>query len=330
MWKKLENQIRLYFGFSQTETRGTLILLVILTLLLIVPLSLKQWYNPAPTKTLPATEQQTLEQISNDLEQALVIDSVQKNNTKTTESKPQIQLFAFNPNLISVEDWEKLGIDSRLANRIQKYTEKGGRFRIKSDLQKIYGFPKDSYETLLPYIELPEQVVKEEKIYASNAQNKNNSADKKEETTPTANYSQKKKKQMPPLSIELNKADTATLKTIRGIGEVLSDRIVRFRDKIGGFYSINQLEEVYGLEGEVLEEMKRVCRLDTDTNIRKININKVNEKVLAAHPYISPSSAKIIVNYRKQHGQFGEVADLHKIKGISYEVIEKIAPYLIF
>ncbi len=328
MWKKLENQIRLYFGFSQTEVRGTLVLLIILTILLIVPFFLKEWDNSAPTETLLATDQQALEQISKELEQSIAFDSVQKSNTIRAEQKAKIQLFTFNPNLISVEDWEKLGIDSRLANRILKYTEKGGRFRIKSDLQKIYGFPKDGYETLLPYIDLPEQVVKEEKKYASNTQN--NLSDKKQEAIPAANYPQKKPKQLPPLSIELNEADTASLKKIKGIGAVLSDRIVRFRDKIGGFHSISQIEEVYGLEGEVLEEMKRVCRLDTDTNIRKININTANEKNLAAHPYISPPLAKIIVNYRKQHGKFNEVADLHKIKGISHEVIDRIAPYLSF
>ncbi len=322
--------MRLYFGFSQTEVRGTLVLLMVLTLLLIVPFFLKEWNNSVTSETLPATEQQALEQISKELEQNLAIDSVQKSYEKHIEQKPQIQLFTFNPNLISVEDWKKLGIDSKLANRIQKYTQKGGRFRIKSDLQKIYGFPTDSYEALFAYIDLPEQVVKEEKIYASNAQDKNNSYDKKEETTPAANYSQKKPKQIPALSIELNEADTATLKKIKGIGNVLSDRIVRFRDKIGGFHSINQLEEVYGLEGEVLDEMKRVCRLDTNTNIQKININSANEKNLAAHPYISPPLAKIIINYRKQHGKFSEVADLHQIKGISHEVIDRIAPYLSF
>lgn len=330
MWKKIENQIRLYFGFSQTETRGTFVLLIILSLLLVVPLLLKEWNSSTTSETLPATEQQTLEQISKELEQAIAvdIDSVQKNIDKPAEQKQQVELFTFNPNLISVEDWTKLGIDSRLASRIQNYTAKGGRFRIKSDLQKIYGFPKDRYETLSPYIDLPQQIIKESKIYVSSVQN--HSEDKKQETIPTANYTQKKPKKMPPASIELNEADTAMLKKIKGIGEVLSDRIVRFRDKIGGFYSISQLEEVYGLEGEVLDEMKRVCRLDTDTNIRKININNVNEKSLAAHPYVSPTLAKIIVNYRKQHGKFGELTDLHKIKGISHEVIDRIAPYLSF
>jgi len=124
----------------------------------------------------------------------------------------------------------------------------------------------------------------------------------------------------------LNLATAAELQVVKGIGPVLSDRIVKFRDKLGGFSGNSQLAEVYGLPPETINEVLRNFAVQSPP--KPIDFNVDSAKALARHPYINYDLAWVILNYRKQHGDISSFEDLEKIQALDEEMLEKLKPYL--
>lgn len=226
--------------------------------------------------------------------------------TFATHEIPRRERFAFNPNHTGADSLRRLGIPAYLARRIIHYREKGGRFRVKRDLLRIYGFDSLLYETLSPLIGLPEKAV---------AQN-------------YFGTTVRPKKEV--LHLDLNTADTAQLKRIYGIGAVLSQRIVKYREGLGGFVGNHQLYEVYGLDSAVVKRLLEVSYIADEFQPRKLNVNTIDERGLSVHPYLSGSVARAIVAYRFQHGEFRAADDLRNIPILKEAIIRKIEPYLIF
>lgn len=224
--------------------------------------------------------------------------------------QPAIVYSAFNPNEIPEEEFIQLGFPPYIAKRIIQYREKGGFFRIKSDLKKIYGLESSLYHKVEPFILLPDSIVR----YSTPA----DSANKKVYT----------KRAIQPF--DLNKADTTQLKQIFGIGDVLAERIVKYRGQLGGFINESQLNEVYRLDSVTCARLLEHAFIEENFQPAGININLATETELAGHPYISYSAAKAIVSYRFQHGKFERSDGLKKIVQLSDSEREKIEPYLIF
>lgn len=225
----------------------------------------------------------------------------------TEEQSPPatIRLFAFDPNQASKEELQRLGFKSFLATRIVNYRAKGGKFLAKSDLLKIYGMDSLLYQKLIPFIKLPEVITKEK------------------------SFSEEPAKEKPGLvKFDLNKADTSQLIKIYGIGPKLSLRIVAYREKLGGFISTSQLNEVYGLDSTVVKELASKSFIEEDFQPNRININSATEKELGAHSYIKYKLAKAIVAYRMQHGSFKSVEDLKKISIVDEKSFLRMAPYI--
>jgi competence protein ComEA len=128
--------------------------------------------------------------------------------------------------------------------------------------------------------------------------------------------------------IDINLADTAAFIAFPGIGSRLADRIIRFREKLGGFYSIDQIGEVYGLADSVFQKIKPFL-LAGPYDLKKININTATLEELKAHPYIRYAIANSIVQYRNQHGNFTSIEELKKIVLITNDTYEKISAYLL-
>lgn len=213
-------------------------------------------------------------------------------------------LFNFDPNKTTLEDLHSLGFSNKLAKRIMNYSGKGGVFRIKSDLMKIYGMDSSLYKNLYAYIMLPEAYRTQKEAFRKD--NKMAS-----ETV---------------LRFDLNIADTTALKSVNGIGTTLAVRIIKYRNRIGGFVSTAQLSEVYGLDSAVIQKLLAVGYVDKDFPLTRININTATQKELETHPYIGRSAAKAIVAYRFQHGNFKHVDDLRSLHTISNA--DKIIPYV--
>ncbi len=190
---------------------------------------------------------------------------------------------------------------------------KGGHFYKPEDLQKIYGLHKDEYERLKPYVKIESKTASSNEQFVSPRSNEGTQPAKKFATR----YS----------VIDINTADTSALISLPGIGSKLAARIVNFREKLGGFYSVDQVGETYGLPDSTFQKIKQYLKLD-NASVKKININTATIDEMKAHPYIKYSLANPIVAYRNEHGAFSKIEDIRKIMAVTDEIYQKIAPYL--
>ncbi len=127
--------------------------------------------------------------------------------------------------------------------------------------------------------------------------------------------------------IEVNTADSADFTNFPLISPKVARTIVRFRNALGGYYKIEQLFEVYGMDTAAYYSLVNSITLDA-SKVQRININKANEKELAHHPYIRKNLAKAIVHYRKENGHFTHVTDIMKVEGIDKQLYDKLSPYI--
>ena len=225
------------------------------------------------------------------------------------------ELFYFDPNTITAEDWQRLGLRDKTITTIQNYQAKGGRFRKPGDLQKIYGLFPDEYERIAPYIRIASTA---EINYTEDLSDKTTTTIQPAAKTYTSRYT----------ITDINTADTTTLIALPGIGSKLAARIINFRDKLGGFYSISQVGETFGLPDSTFQKIKQYLKLE-NAAVQKININTASVDELKAHPYIKYSIANPIIAYRKEHGPFNKIEDIKKVMAVTEEVYNKISPYLI-
>ena len=241
-------------------------------------------------KTETKTDFSDFEKILSELEYANDSPQLKENNS----------LFRFNPNTLNDDGWLALGLSQGKLKVLRNYQESGGYFKQKEDLQRCYAFGDAFYNTIKEYVSIPKPKTTEPK-------------------------SQK------PITltkiIELNQADSLALISVKGIGPFYAKQILKYRNELGGFYSYNQFSEIWGLEKLGIEKFKQQTILDT-LYIRKINVNAIELEQLKMHPYLNYKQAKMIVNYRKQHGYFKQIKDIQKIRPISPEIFRKIAPYL--
>ncbi len=221
---------------------------------------------------------------------------------KLTTDPPEtpIRYFAFDPNTATLQDWQTLGVPEPLAQRILNYRQKGGQFRKAEDVQKIYGFPEETFQKLEPYIQI--------------------SAVSALDNAP---------KNAPLTRFDLNEADTTTLKKIRGIGSGYAKRIVEWRQKLGGFYRVEQVAELYRFPPETFQELAKYAYLESPA-LRQIPINTADVATLQAHPYLSYKQAQALVRYRTEHGLFNSPDDLVKVRVLDAQAIERLKPYLKF
>lgn len=220
------------------------------------------------------------------------------------------ELFNFDPNSISVDDWKRLGVREKTANTIQNYISKGGHFYKPEDIAKIWGLHEDEVKRLLPYVRIAAKPATENNKYTYQEKGKNYGKPTYAITPCDVNYS-----------------DTAAFIALPGIGSKLAARIVAFREKLGGFYKIEQLAETYGLPDSTFQKIKNRLVIG-NSSVKKLNINTAPVDELKAHPYLRYNIANAIVQYRAQHGSFSSVSEIKKIMLITDEVYDKASPYL--
>ncbi|CAN5445274.1 helix-hairpin-helix domain-containing protein [soil metagenome] len=308
MLRKLRFWFRNIIGLSRTETNGAIGVIVVLMVCLVVPIVVPQIFRSGYTTS----------HIDNILLDSIT-DHLEEGNILPLEERPppvEQEFFTFDPNTASESELTKLGIPTLYAKRIINFREKGGRFYIKNDLMKIYDFPREVFDNLYAYIDLPE-VRQQQKLAPS-------------QTPPLAERRSPERRSPVLENFDINEADTTQLKLIRGIGSAFSKRIINYRNSLGGFISIDQLSEVYGLQDEALQNILALAKVADDFLPRKIRINHATSKELASHPYINFQLANRLVAYREQHGHFNEADRFTEIKELDKESLVKIHPYLDF
>lgn len=233
-----------------------------------------------------------------------------------TDSNVETQkdsLFTFNPNDISKEGLITLGLKNYLAERLINFRLKGGVFKVPEDLLVIYDMDSAWVNRVKEHVRLPQ--LQQETTKSKNKTTK--------DLVKNSVASQEKN-----LRVDINKADTTDLKKVRGIGSVLSARIIKFRDKLGGFYNMSQLAEVYGLSAEIVSKLEQGFFIDENFEPIKISISNCTLDDLKSHPYISYKTAELLINYRNNH-QIISKEDLKKVP-LSDETLVKLLPYISF
>lgn len=212
---------------------------------------------------------------------------------KKDESVTQISgsLFMFNPNTITKEQWKQLGVSGKISTIIQNYLSKGGYFYKKEDLKKIYGLSDATYARLESYIVIPkkEKAVSMPDIYDLN--------------TVTQEDLQK---------LKLNKS--------------MARKVVKYREKLGGYAQMSQLLQVYNMNEYSLNLLKKHCKIKN--GVKQIDINTADVKALSKHHYLSYRDAEAIVRYRSRKGKYKSIEDLKTHKILTDKVFEMVKFYL--
>lgn len=212
--------------------------------------------------------------------------------TKSKSKKEILPEGPFDPDTMSNEAWQTLGLSQRQSEVLISYKERLGGFYNIDQLYSAYVLDSNRVNSWQPYLVF----------------NRKKPAERK---------------------IEINSASAEELKSLKGIGEKLSERIITYREKLGGFVNVEQISEVYGLSPDTFEAIRSKLSVD-HKKVIQIKINEIEMKELAAHPYFTFQMAKLIVNYRLHHGPYYSMDELLKSKGIEIEDVKKVEPYINF
>ncbi len=208
--------------------------------------------------------------------------------------------FFFSPATVTGEELTRLGFNAYQRQNLLKYRDRGGTFRRKTDLLKIYGIDSAFYREVEPWVAMEEERAAEAPV---------------------------KEAEAAPSLVEINSADSAQLVALPGIGPSFAGRIIRYRSLLGGYYDPSQLLEVYGMTAGHLARFGRLITVDTG-RLQPLRLNFAGEGKLGRHPYISDGQAESIVAIRSKEGPFDSPARLLELKVFSDSSYRKIRPYL--
>jgi len=310
MWQLLND----YFNFTKKERRGIIYMISILLVLIFIPFLfpyLSKEESIDTTKFEKEIAQLKIDSSSNKINSKS--QNQYQNNFSSGDkyaSTNKGELFYFDPNTATGNDWIRLGIREKTANTIQKYVSKGGKFYRAEDLKKIWGLSESDANRLIPYVSIK-------------SIEKNFSHFEEKQFSEKAIYPSKKSFE----KIDINLADSNAFIALPGIGNRLAGRIISFREKLGGFYSIDQIGETYLLPDSTFQKIKPQLIVNSKAT-KKININLASVDEMKSHPYIRYYIANAIFQYRKQHGNFQSVEEIKKIMTVTDEIYDKASPYL--
>lgn len=288
----MKARIKNYLTITKKEWNGLVVLVILIILVLAAPYGY-QLFRKDNTINFKDFDK-AVSQLSKTEHQSPSVAG----NVGSDEKIAHPVMFPFNPNNLSVAQWEQLGLSEHQANIIKHYEAKGGKFFRPDDVKKIYTITAEDYQRLQPYINIPD----------------------------AANTSTKIK---PGTIVELNGADSAKLTGVRGIGPSFAVRIIRYRNRLGGFHHKEQLKEIFGVDSVKYVEISGQLAVNPKL-VSRININRISFDQLRIFPYLNYKQVNAIIQYRTQHGPYSSITDMKNIVILDDKVLNKIEPYLAF
>lgn len=266
--------------------------------------------EPSPNDiAIQAAAEQEYEEFIASLEEKEQPSERQYTTYKKKEENIPVILASFNPNTTDSITFRRLGLPAWMAKNILHYRAKGGKFRKPEDFKKVYGMTEEQYSALLPYIHIPPEDTVHHIPQLYIAQN-----------VPMKNI-----KYEPGTILDLNRADTTELKKIPGIGSAIARLIIGYRQRLGGFYQIEQLKDI----NLNIQQLRAWFSIDP-ANVHRINLNRISVDRLRSHPYINFYQAKAIVEYRKKKGSLTSLKPFSLYEEFTETDLERIGHYVCF
>ena len=308
MWKD-------FFYFSKGQRTGIIVLILLILFVIAITYSLPALF-PTTEKDGSAflSEVERFKKTLISRDSILQAEWTRKNeerqqqyeqNYKTFPTKKLTEsyfLFTFDPNTTDSVNFVRLGLKPFIASNILKYRKAGGRFKTKEDFGKVYGILPEKFKELESYINIAEiKPVKNESLPVKRTD----------------------------IVVDLNSADTTLLIQVKGIGRGYAKGIVRFRQQTGGFVSVDQLSEIYGMRKENLEKIRPYCKVNPEL-VQKIKVNIATVERFKSHPYFNFYQAKALYELRRRKGKLKDINELYGLNEFTPESIQKLKPYLSF
>ena len=301
MWKD-------FFYYNRSQRRAVCVLLILIALLLVCIMFVPE----APmSQRIGATDVDSTE--LNAFEQKVKQPKrwPRKEVTDAADRKKPVVLKPFDPNFADSIDLSSLGLPSFVVRNIMKYRQKGGHFRTVESLARVYGLTEEKFTELKPYVRI--------------AHVEKNKPEKGDTVVRPVWKERRAYKYQEGTLVDVNTADTAELKKVPGIGSGIAKAIVSYRERLGGFCSVKQLEEVDYVTPALLKWFK----LETPS-VRKLDINKMTLDALRSHPYLNFYQAKVIVEHRRKKGPIKSLSQLALYEEFTEKDLKRLSAYINF
>jgi DNA uptake protein ComE-like DNA-binding protein len=294
------NIFKSHFWYQKGQRNGVFILIILIVIfqfiIVFVDVSPEEKVNTNTPKFIAFHDQ---------------IDSLKKINLENRRPK----IFPFNPNYITDYKGAQLGMSLIEIEKLLAFRKTGEFINSKKEFQKVTSISDSLLHSISPYFKFPDWVVKR------------NQSIKRSLRGTKQSFNKKSKHKI--ASTDINKATGKDFQTINGIGEKLSERIIKYRSKLQGFSTPNQLSEVWGLSAEVSVKVLLIFKLVKLPNIQKSNVNTVSFKELLKNPYVDYELCKKIFNYKDEVAELQDVSELKNIIGFPLDLYDRIVLYLV-
>lgn len=286
-----------YFSFNKDQRIGLTVLVV-----LIIALQLLYFFVDFSLQQSNSKEEEQWLSMQTEIDsmKAIVNDNTYK-------------IYPFNPNFITDFKGYKLGMKVEEIDRLLAFRKTNKYVNSAQEFQNVTKVSDSLLAVIAPYFKFPDWV-KNKKQYTSYEKSNFKDFTKKEKIT----------------VLDINQATKEDLIKIYGIGEGISERILKQKEVLGGFVSMSQMEDVWGLSPEVIAELNKYFKIGVLPLVKKIDINNISTKEMAKFPYFRYALAREIVTFRSMNGGIKSAEDLTKIKGFPVEKVKIIALYLDF
>lgn len=222
------------------------------------------------------------------------------------------KVYPFNPNFITDYKAYRLGLSTVEFDRLTAFRAQNKYVNSAAEFQSVTRVSDSLLAEIAPFFKFPDWVNKKKNnnyLYQFKQSNSN-----KETLGQT----------------DINVASQEDLVKVFGVGAVTAQRILDFRERLGGFVDIQQLNDIWGIKSEAVTEIEKYFYVGESQQVKKLNINKANMKSISEFPYFNYALARDIVTYRTMNNGIAKIEDLTKINGFPIEKLKIIALYLEF
>ncbi len=291
------NIFKSHFWYNKNQRNGIFLLVIIIALFQIAI----YFFKDSSKRVSSSPDKRTLAFYNK-------IDSLKL--VALVSSKPR--LYPFNPNYITDYKGAQLGMSISEIDKLLAYRKRNQFVNSKEEFQKVTNISDSLLNRIAPYFKFPDWI-NQQKISVNKSNIVKHSKIKNNILSTT----------------DINKATLEDFKTINGVGDKISARIIKYRSKLQGFSMLSQLDEIWGLKPEILVKIKQTFKLVKLPYIQKININTATFKEILKTPYVDYELCKKIFEYRDEVAELQNIAQLKNISGFPLDLYDRIVLYLV-